>query len=264
MSDRIVRFDDGAAYERMMGTWSRIAGEVFLDWLALPPGLRCVDIGCGNGAFTDLLVERCRPAEAHGVDPAPAQLEYARQRAAGRPMQFHQGDALSLPFPERQFDVATMALVIFFVPQPDKGVAEMKRVVKPGGLVTSYAWDVPGGGFPMEPIRAQMRDMGIKPMGPPVEDASRMEVLLDLWRGAGLENVETREITVRRRFADFEEFWAINAVGSSIAPMVAAMSPSEVERMKEGTRARIPVEADGSIFPSGRANAIKGRVPAKL
>ncbi|MBI1202027.1 MAG: methyltransferase domain-containing protein [Rhodopseudomonas sp.] len=262
MSEPIVRFDDGAAYERMMGTWSRIAGDVFLDWLALPPGLRCIDIGCGNGAFTDLLMARCAPVQAHGVDPSPAQLEFARGRVAGRPMQFHQGDALGLPFPDDQFDVATMALVIFFVPQPDKGVSEMARVVKPGGLVASYAWDVPGGGFPMEPIRAQMRDMGIKPMGPPVEDASRMEVLLKLWRDAGLQNVEAREITVQRAFANFEEFWDINAVGASVAPVLARLSPAERDRMKEGTRARISVGPDGSIRPSGRANAIKGRVPA--
>jgi ubiquinone/menaquinone biosynthesis C-methylase UbiE len=74
-----IRYDDGAAYERMMGAWSRIAGEIFLDWLAPPPGLRWIDIGCGSGAFTELLMERCAPAEVDGIDPSEAQLAFARE-----------------------------------------------------------------------------------------------------------------------------------------------------------------------------------------
>ena len=70
MAEQQIRFDDGAAYERMMGTWSRLAGDIFLDWLAPRPGLRWIDIGCGSGAFTELLVERCAP--------------YARSMVAGR------------------------------------------------------------------------------------------------------------------------------------------------------------------------------------
>jgi hypothetical protein len=58
MAENEVRFGDGAAYERMMGTWGRLVGEIFLDWLALPSGLRCLGVGCGNGAFTELLIER--------------------------------------------------------------------------------------------------------------------------------------------------------------------------------------------------------------
>src|SRR5205085_8040210 len=91
MAEHQIRFEDGAAYERMMGTWSRLAGEVFLDWLMPGPGLRWIDIGCGNGAFTELVVDRCAPAEIHGIDPSPAQLAFARTRPAARLAQFHQG-----------------------------------------------------------------------------------------------------------------------------------------------------------------------------
>ena len=78
MAERQIRFEDGASYEAMMGVWSRSAGEVFLDWLDLPKGLRCVDVGCGNGAFTELLVERCAPSEVKGIDPSEGQLAFAR------------------------------------------------------------------------------------------------------------------------------------------------------------------------------------------
>ena len=130
MTEPPIRFNDGAAYERMMGVWSRSAGDIFLDWLAPAPGLRWIDVGCGNGAFTELLVDRCAPAEVQGVDPAEGQLAFARKRPAARLAQFTQGDAMALPFAERKFDAAVMALVIFFVPQPAKGVAEMVRVVR--------------------------------------------------------------------------------------------------------------------------------------
>jgi len=126
------RFDDGAAYERMMGNWSRLAGEIFLDWLAPLSGLRWIDIGCGNGAFTELLVERCAVAEVQGIDPSEGQLAFARARPAARVAEFRQGDAMALPFSEDRFDVAVMALVIFFVPDPAKGVAEMVRVFLSG------------------------------------------------------------------------------------------------------------------------------------
>eukprot|EP01035_Chromulina_nebulosa_P015259 gene15259-20218_t len=57
-----IRFNNGASYERMMGVWSRSAGEIFLDWVAPPPGLSWVDVGCGNGAFTQLIAERHSPS----------------------------------------------------------------------------------------------------------------------------------------------------------------------------------------------------------
>src|SRR5712664_4072628 len=188
-----ICYDDGAAYERMMGAWSRIAGEIFLDWLAPPRGLRWIDVGCGSGAFTELLVERCAPAEVQGIDPSEAQLSFARARPAGRIAKFHRGDALALPFGEDNFDAAVMALVIFFVPDPAKGVAEMARVVSPGGLIAAFAWDVLGGGFPLEPLHAELRAMGITPLRPPSASAARLDSLRELWTGAGIGGVETRE-----------------------------------------------------------------------
>ena len=261
MAEPQIRFDDGAAYERMMGNWSRLAGNIFLDWLAPRSGLRWIDIGCGNGAFTELLVERCAPAEVQGIDPSEAQLAFARARPAARVANFRQGDAMALPFSEDRFDAAVMALVLFFVPDPAKGVAEMMRVVCPGGTVANYVWDMLGGGVPLEPIQVEMRAMGVTPLLPPRSDASRIEALRDLWAGAGLDAIETREITVQRTFTDFDDFWTTTLLGSSVGPTVAAMAPGDVELLKRRVRTRLPPDAAGRITYSARANAVKGRVP---
>lgn len=119
MDEHKIKFEDGAAYERMMGGWSRIAGITFLDWVAPGKGLRWIDVGCGNGAFTQLITERCAPAEVDGVDPSDGQISFARTRSPNA--RFKQGDAMALPFGDKSFDIATMALVIFFVPEPSKG-----------------------------------------------------------------------------------------------------------------------------------------------
>jgi SAM-dependent methyltransferase len=263
MAETEIRFEDGLSYERYMGDWSRRVGAIFIDWLALPSGLKWIDVGCGNGAFTELIVERCAPNEVRGIDPSEAQLDFARQRPSARLAKFEDGDAMALPFPEDAFDVAIMALVIFFVPDPTRGVAEMKRVVRPGGMVAAYAWDILGGGFALEPIRSELRAMGLKPIDPPSVDASRLEGMRDLWVGAGLEAVETREISVQRTFSTFEEFWDITVSGApSLRPTQEAMSRDEVELLKTRVRARLPGDAAGRVTYESRANAVKGRVPA--
>ena len=169
---------------------------------------------------------------------------------------------MALPFPEHRFDVAVMALVLFFVPDPAKGVAEMVRVVRPGGTITAYLWDLPGGGFPMEPVQAEMRAMGFPIVRPPSADASRMDALRGLRTDAGLEQIDTREIAVQRSVPDFDDLWATCLLSPSVAAVLATMASGDVERLRERLHARLPADASGRITYGARANAIKGRVPA--
>src|SRR4051812_14784000 len=99
-----IRFNDGAGYERYIGKWSQLAGDTFLDWIAPARGLRWLDVGCGNGAFTEMLMNRCAPLSVQGVDPSEAQIAFARARLASPVAQFETGDAMALPFPDDAFD----------------------------------------------------------------------------------------------------------------------------------------------------------------
>ena len=167
---------------------------------------------------------------------------------------------MALPFPADRFDAAVMALVLVFVPEPAKGIAEMVRVVSPGGIVAAYMWDMQSG-FPLHPILEEMRAMGNALPRPPQIDAARLEAMRDLWTGAGLEAVETREITVQRTFADFDDFWTTKMKAPTLGPAVAAMAPGDVETLKDRVRGRLPADTEGRITYDARAHAIKGRRP---
>ena len=258
MADTPIVFTDGAAYERFMGAWSRLVGDVFLDWVAPRTGLRWADIGCGNGAFTELLLDRCAPSIVEAIDPSPGQLAYARERLAGRAVRFEQGSAMALPYADGSVDAAMMALVLFFVPEPARGVAEMARVVAPGGVVAAYAWDLAGGGFPIAVIHDEMRALGLSVPTPPSADASRQDSMAAMWSAAGLIDVALRSITVTRRFADFETFWRTSVEGPAMTMAMADMPGETAVALRERVMARLPADAEGGVTISARANAVKG------
>jgi len=260
MADEI-RFDDGDAYEEFMGKWSLLAGDAFLDWLSPAPGLRWVDVGCGNGAFTERLIARCAPRDVRGIDPSEGQLSFARSRVARKRAQFRQGDAMALPYADASFDAAVMALVIFFVPEPTRGIAEMARVVRPGGGVCAYAWDILGGGFPYAALQEEMRRLGQEPLWPPSVDAARIEALQASWEAAGLVQVETHVLEVQRTFADFDTFWAAARKGPRMAPRLSQMTSADNDTLRERLRQRLPADARGRITYSARANAVRGQRP---
>jgi SAM-dependent methyltransferase len=263
VTQSVIKYEDGEAYERGMGIWSQLAGQEFFGWLAPEPGLRWLDVGCGSGAFTELIARQCAPSELQGLDPAEAQLDYARQRLGTRGAMFHQGDAMALPFEDGGFDAAVMALVIFFVPDPSKGVAEMARVTRPGGTVSSYAWDFDGGGFPYEPIQAEMRAVGMTPPRPPSPDASHTATLISLWESAGLEEIQSSEIKVRRTFVDFEDFWSASTGTGALKPTISAMAQEDLAQLKAKVKVKVGLglKANGPVTHEGRANVIQGRVP---
>jgi SAM-dependent methyltransferase len=261
MSQTPNLFTDGKAYERLMGRWSRLVGEKFLDWLDAPKNLKWIDVGCGNGAFTEVLIARCAPAAVSGVDPSEGQLAYARGRPGAKRAEFRVADAQALPFADNSFDAATMALVIVFIPDPGKAARELARVVRPGGAVATYMWEFPDG-FPPAPLAAAMKDLGLIPPERPNVQASARGAMQAIWKEAGLTAIETEVIRIRVSFSSFDDFWDSNTVpvGPS-GKALSELSPGALEQLKTRLRERLPIAADGSISYQAFANAVKGVVP---
>lgn len=255
-------FSDGEAYELTMGRWSRVAGEEFLDWLSLPKGLRWLDIGCGTGAFTELVLDRSAPSAISGVDPSEDQIAFAKGRAAASRVDYRLGDALSLPFGDEEFDVAVMALVIGQISDRAKAMAEMKRVVRPGGMVATYVWNGPDKGHPQQPLFDNLKAIVGELKRGPGNQARPIGALIELFEASGLEDVTSRSIEIQLTFKNFDQYWsAQTALASRTVRVVQNLSELDLERFKDLLRKRLSIDADGHISYTAQANAVKGRVP---
>lgn len=251
-------FDDGAAYELMIGRWSALVAQPFLEWLALPHGLAWLDDGCGDGSFTESLVLHQRPASVVGVDPAPAQLSYARQRVATAAVRFMEGDAQALPLPDASVDAAVMALVLFFLPDPPQGIRELVRVVKVGGTIAAYHWDLAGGGFPLRPILDAVHAEGYRSQPPPSAWTAALQASEDLWRNAGLSDVQTRQFEVSRSFDNFDHYWRTADGSPRLRELFATLSSPAMQRLRACAREKIGGAGDGPFVLKAKANAVKG------
>lgn len=171
--------------------------------------------------------------------------------------EFRVGDARALPYPDRCFDAAAMALVISFVPDPIKAVTEMVRVVRPGGWVAAYMWDLPGGGIPIEPMLRALKSLDIAVALPGIEVSG--ETIC----GRGLQSIGTHVIRIPVFYSDFDDFWQSYSVpeGPSGQPL-RKMSPSEIEQLKGRLREQLPIDPEGHITYEAFANAVSGRAPS--
>jgi len=258
------RWTAGNFYEPYVGRWSRRVAAKLLEWLRLPPDLDWLDVGCGTGALTATLLEQARPRAVLGVDPSAGFIEHAQRRLADPRASFRIGDAQDLPVGSGRFDAAAAALVLNFVAQPARAVAEMARAVRPGGTVAAYVWDYAGG---MELMRF-FWDAAVEldPAAAPLDEGRRFPLcqpapLAALFAGAGLDAVDGTALEVPTPFRDFDDYWTPFLGGQGPAPG-HAMSLSEADRtrLRERLRAALPVRPDGSIELTARAWAVRGRV----
>ena len=255
-------FNDGGAYEKSMGTWSRLVGDVFIKWLTAENELDWLDVGCGNGAFSELIVTSCSPKTVHAIDPSAEQIDFARTRPAVAGIaKFEVGDAMALPLDNNSFDIAVMALVIFFVPKPRKGLAEMIRVVKSGGTVASYTWDTINQGSPSSLIGRQLSEMGFTPESPPNPQVSEITALGKLWSSGGLIDVESQIINVERQFRDIEEYWKIASLFPNIQKIIPVLTETQIDEVKARLEPQLSIGSNGQLIQTATANAIKGSVP---
>jgi SAM-dependent methyltransferase len=264
-SDRHDAWDAGEAYDRYMGRWSRLIVPRFLDWLDAGSDASWVDVGCGTGALSGAIVERCAPRSVIGIEPSSGFLEFARARVSDPRVRFAQGDARALPLADGSVDLAVSGLVLNFVPEPQAALAEAVRVVRPGGTVAFYVWDYPGGGMGM--MRAfWTAAIALDPAAADLGEDRRFpdcrpETLAALAEAAGLEAVRTDAIEVLTVFRDFDDYWQPFTLGAGPAPGYCAKLPAEArETLRARLQADLPRNEAGAIVLEARAWAVRGEV----
>jgi SAM-dependent methyltransferase len=251
----------GDAYEAYVGRWSRPVAARFVAWLAVPPGRRWLDVGCGTGALTGTVLSAAAGSQVTGVDPSRAFLAVARDRLGPR---FAAGDARALPLPSAAVDAVVSGLALNFVPSPATAVAEFARVAAPGGTVAAYVWDYADG-------MAMMRHFwdaatSLDPAAAALDEGRRDSVcstaaLGRLWTAAGLTAVTTRAIDTTAVFAGFDDYWTPFLGGTGPAPSYVASLPADHrDALRDLLRTRLAPAPDGSIPLLARALAVKGTV----
>jgi len=252
----------GDRYEAYMGRWSRLVAPRFLDWLALPNDLDWLDVGCGTGALSAAILARGGPRSLLAIDPSDGFVAAAKAELQDGRVQVEVGDAQALPTESMSRDAIVSALMLNFVPDKPKALAEMKRVARPGATVAFYVWDYPGGG--MEIMRTfWAAAVALDPAAADLSEDSRFpmctpDALTALAADAGLGRVACAPIEVPTVLRDFEDYWHPFTLGAGPAPGYCASLTLEArQRLRDRLQASLPRSADGSIHLKARAWAIR-------
>jgi len=259
---------DAAAYERLMGRWSRRLARPFLDHAGTAPADRLLEVGCGTGSLTFALAETARFARITAIDYADVYVQAARRANRDPRIEFEQGDVTALRFPDGHFDRTLALLLLPLVPEPGHAVAEMRRVTRPGGVVAAAAWDAEGGvvmqrifwdtAAALDPAAAPLRARSMA--SPAVAPGG----LGRLFAAAGLRDVDERALVIRMEPADFSDYWEPYASGEGpIGAYVAGLGADACARLEERLRAAyLGARADGPRSFAAVAWSCRGVVPS--
>ena len=258
-------FQNAEAYERFMGRWSRRLAPLLIRFAGLADGERVLDIGCGTGSLTFTLAETANLAAITGVDLTSGFLDFARARNTDPRIGFERGDARALPFADNSFDRAFAMLVLHFIPDAARAVAEMRRVVRPGGTVAAAVWDNYGG----QPHIRMIWDIAAvldpeleRPLFRPMSAPGEME---EAWRALGLLEIEQTSLMICVDFASFEDFWSPFLLGEGPhGQYVAGLTePARAVLQEHARRAYLANRPDGPRSFVSVAFACRGTVPAE-
>ena len=254
-------WNSGAGYEAYVGRWSGLVAAQLLGWLAPAPHQRWLDVGCGTGRLSRAILSLAQPSGVAGIDRSPEFVAYAQETVVDPRITFQVGDAQALPFASGTFDYAVSGLVLNFVPQPQRMVEELLRVVRRDGTVALYVWDYSAG---MEFMRI-FWDVAAEfdPATADLDEGRRFSVtnpdaLRTLFDGAGASASEVRAIDVPTAFESFNDFWDPFLAGQGPAPgYVGTLTDTQRERLRAALHDRLPIATDGSIALTARAWAVR-------
>jgi SAM-dependent methyltransferase len=257
-------WSSGTAYERFMGRWSILVAQKFLTWLDIAPARIWLDVGCGTGSLTKLILEKYRPEEIIAIDSSADFISHAQRSITDPSVNFRVGLAQSLELDSNSIDIVVSGLVLNFLPEPKEAILEMLRVTKPGGKIGVFLWDYTDGMQMMRYFwdaaveldnKAREHDSGVRF---PICQEGQLESLV---RGVGLKQVEATAIEINTVFQNFDDYWQpfLGKVGSP-SSYVMGMNPVDRQKLEDRLRESLPIDNDGSISLIARAWAVKGMV----
>ena len=227
-------------YEHSMGRWSRQLAGPFLDFAGVPSRGRVLDAGCGTGSLTI-------PLTAHpGLDTIDA-LDFSedfivalRDRTDDPRVRASRGDVCSLPFEAASFEAVYSLLVLHFVSDAARAIAEMRRVLQPGARAAATVWA--SGGLPSWRLfwdtilaHAPQAAQGLAPAPRPLTREGELRVA---FQRAGFKEVVETTLTIPMSFTGFDDFWYPTAYGQGrFGAFFDALPENEQARLREAVRA---------------------------
>jgi len=257
----------GDGYELQMGRWSRRLAELFLDFCECRDGESILDAGCGTGALTTAIMKRTKTARISGIDFSDVYVDHAKRTVLDARAEFRVGDICALPYNNGSFDRVLSLLVLHFVPDSCKAVAELRRVARPGATIGATVWDARGGlvsnriffdaAAALYPSGNERRARNY------TRPVSRPGELAQAWRTGGLINVQDTMLTIRMDFASFDDYWAPYEGKDGPGPeYLATLDTGQRQRLREVVRASyLDGDPDGPRSYAATAWAVKGTVP---
>jgi ubiquinone/menaquinone biosynthesis C-methylase UbiE len=252
-------FSNAEAYDRNTGRFSRLLAGQFFDFVGVKDGDRLLDIGCGTGSLAFTAVALTHRSEIVGIDRSRSFIEYARSRSSNPRLTFEIGDALNLPCPDGSFDKCLSLLVIQFIPNMKRAVAEMLRVTRRGGTVAACVWDKND-----DELHCVFWDSAaeIDPEAERMRDARGYVAgqLSTLWVESGLTNVEETAFAIRPEFESFDAFWTPLVEGQGLSSTYFEGLTAEKQRaMRERVREKVLGTGPDSPFKlKAKARAVRG------
>jgi SAM-dependent methyltransferase len=226
-----MAFGDADSYARFMGRFSTPLAPLFADLVAVPDHGRVLDVGCGPGVLTAELVHRFGPDRVDAIDPTPPFVAAARERLPG--VDIREGAAESLPYADAAYDAALAQLVVHFMKDPARGIAEMVRVTRHGGTVAACVWDHGSGRGPLSPFWNAVAEVDPDKTVELSSAGSRAGDLVRLFAAADLVDVVGGELSVTIHLDSFEDWWApyLQPAGS-VGDYLASRTPEQVDELE--------------------------------
>ena len=251
------------AYEAYMGRWSLPMANGVLQWLHPQPNLDWLDVGCGTGALTGAILDQAAPRSVTGVDPSADFLETAQAQAEDLRAHFAVATAANLPFPTATFDIAIAGLVLHLIQDPSSSVQEITRVVRAGGIVSTYVWDFTGEQQFTHAFWnvATALDPAAATFDPAAQTTiCAREPMAALFAAAGLHRVVVASVAMPVIFRDFDDFWLPHLLKGSppVQRYTATLGEPALATLRAQLLASLPLAADGTLQLLGRVWAAHG------